>query len=72
MQLPGNQGSSSSGQRWLHSNKLKTDYRSKIASAIRSVFAFQVTNNNNNNNNNNSIIIIIIIIINLNFCSSAA
>ena len=42
-QLPGNQVLSSSGQRWLRSNELKTDRRSKIASAIRSVFAFRVT-----------------------------
>ena len=43
MQLPGNQASSSSGKRWLHNNELKTDHQSKIASAIRSVFAFWVT-----------------------------
>ena len=30
MQLPGNQVSSSSSQRWLRSNELKTDRRSKI------------------------------------------
>ena len=41
--LHGNQVSSLSGQRWLRSNELKTDRRSKIASAIRSVFAFRVT-----------------------------
>ena len=43
MQLAGNQGSSLSGQRWLHSNELKRDHRLKISSAIRSVIAFQVT-----------------------------
>ena len=43
MQLPGNQVSSSSGQRWLHSNELKTDHQLKIVSTIRSVFAFRVT-----------------------------
>ena len=43
MQLPRNQFSSSSSQRWLCSNELKTDHQSKIASAIRSIFVFQVT-----------------------------
>ena len=41
--IPENQGSSSSGRRWLHSNKLKMDNRLKIASTIRSVFASLVT-----------------------------
>ena len=43
MQLPGNRVSSSFGQKWMHSKELKTDRGSKIASAIRSVFAFRVT-----------------------------
>ena len=43
MQLPENQVSSSSCQRWLHSNELKMDRQSKIASTIRLVFAFRVT-----------------------------
>ena len=43
MQRPGNQVSSSSGQRWLRSNELQTDHQSKIMSPIRSVFAFWVT-----------------------------
>ena len=43
MQRPGNQVSLSSSQRWLRSNELKTDRRSKIASAIRLFFAFRVT-----------------------------
>ena len=41
--IPENQGSSSSGRRWLHSNELKMDNRLKIASTIRSVFASLVT-----------------------------
>ena len=41
--IPENQGSSSSGRRWLHSNKLKMDNRLKIVSTIRSVFASLVT-----------------------------
>ena len=43
MQHPGNQVSSSSGERWLRSNELKTGHQSKIVSAIRSVLAFWVT-----------------------------
>ena len=43
MQHPGNQVSSSSGERWMRSNELKMGHQSKIVSAIRLVFAFRVT-----------------------------